>query len=268
MEQQGRAPADPGTRDDGTRAAGDPAAGGPAARARDAARRGAARARDRYDARDEAVRRRLGVRQEGHLARAVPPEVEDEARRQAGRPSDRVLTIPNALSVLRILLVPVFAWLLLGPGEPGWALGVLVASTVTDWLDGKIARAFDMGSRIGEYLDPMADRLLIIVAPVTFVLAGMLPWWIAAVLVARDVALAPTLLAYRARGVRPRVMYLGKAATFALMWAIPLYLASVAGWSFSPLFAPWASALLIWGAALYVWTGVLYVWRAVRTWRR
>lgn len=258
-DANGYRPGEPGERDDAGRRTGP---------ARDAARRGVARAVERWDAGDEAVRRSLGVRQEGHLARAIPPGLEEEAAGQKGSRSDRVFTIPNALSFLRILLVPVFAWLLLVPGKPGWALAVLVASTITDWLDGKIARAFDMGSKLGQYLDPAADRLLIIVAPVTFVLAGILPPWVAAVLVARDVVLAPTLLAYRSRGVQPKVMYLGKAATFALMWAIPFYLAAEAGWSFSGGFTPWAHALLIWGAALYLWTGVLYAWRAVLTLRR
>ncbi|MBV7295513.1 CDP-alcohol phosphatidyltransferase family protein [Corynebacterium sp. TAE3-ERU12] len=185
----------------------------------------------------------------------------DIAEQQADVPSERVITLPNALSMLRIVLVPVYVWLLLGPGDYGAALAVMMLSAFTDWLDGKIARVFNMTSKLGHYLDPAADRLFIMVTPVVFVMIGILPWWVAALLIGRDVVLAPTMLVYRNRS-RGEVLYLGKAATFALMFAIPCYLLAEAGWSFSPWFSPWADALMVWGTVLYLWTGLLYLGRA------
>lgn len=204
---------------------------------------------------------------DGHAARAVPPGMEPPGMKEqvTHHPAgyDRILTVPNVLSFLRILLVPVYAWFLIGPREFSWALAVVALSSVTDWLDGKIARIWGLTTRVGQYLDPAADRLFVLVTPICFAVAGVLDWgWVIA-LFARDVVLAPTLWVYRSRGVQPRVMYLGKAATFALMWAFPLYLAANTGWSFSGWFEPWAQALFAWGTALYIWTAVIYVYRAV-----
>ena len=209
---------------------------------------------------------------DGHTARAVPPGMEPPGMREqvtvhpAGY--SRILTVPNILSIVRICLVPIYAWFLIGPGEYGWALAIVAISSFTDWLDGKIARIWGLTTRIGQYLDPAADRLFILVTPICFAIAGLLSWWWVAVLFARDLILFPTMLIYRNRGIRPKVMYLGKAATFALMWAFPLYLASAAAWSFSHFFTPWARALFLWGTVLYLWTGVLYLYRAVLVSRR
>ena len=212
------------------------------------------------------VRRSLKNPRSGHSARAIPPGL-PEADIAAER-FNRVWTVPNMLSFLRILMVPVFAWLLIGPGHYGWALVLLAFSSITDWVDGKIARMFNLQTRLGQYLDPAADRLLVLVTPIAFVLVGILPLWAAIALICRDIALLPTLLVYRNRGMYSHVMYLGKAATFALLWAFPLYLAARAGWSFSSAFEPWAQSLMWWGIALYLWTGVLYVWKAVLVHRR
>ncbi|WP_018024148.1 CDP-alcohol phosphatidyltransferase family protein [Corynebacterium ulceribovis] len=211
-------------------------------------------------------RRTIKNPRSGHSARAIPPGL-PEADISAAR-FNRVWTVPNMLSFLRILLVPVFAWLLVGPGEYGWALALLAFSSVTDWVDGKIARMFNLQTKLGQYLDPAADRLLVLVTPIVFVVVGILPLWAAVALVLRDVLLAPTLLIYRRRNLDSHVMYLGKAATFALLWAFPLYLAARAGWSFSGWFEPWAQALMWWGIALYLWTGVLYIWKALLVQRR
>ena len=176
-----------------------------------------------------------------------------------------IVTVPNVISGLRILGVPLFLYLILGPQADGWALVVLLVSSATDWLDGKLARWLDQMSRFGALLDPMADRLYMIAIPIAFAARGIIPWWLVGVLLAREVLLAATLPVYRSRGLGPpEVHYLGKAATFALMIALPVMLA---GFGESPLAAvlfPWGWALMIWGVALYVWTGILYLLQAFR----
>lgn len=187
----------------------------------------------------------------------------------AGAWEDRWLTWPNALSVVRLAGVPLFLWLLLGPRWDLLALLVLVASGLTDWLDGKLARWLQQYSRIGELLDPAADRLYIIATLVAFVLRGIIPWWVAAILIGRDGVLALCLPLLRYYGfVPPDVHYLGKAATFCLMYAFPLLLVVRADFVPTELLRPVAYAFTCWGAALYVWAGGLYVIQvimAVRT---
>ena len=177
---------------------------------------------------------------------------------------DRVLTVPNALSVLRLLGVPLFLWLLLGPQTDGWAVVVLMVSGVTDWADGKLARVLGQSSRLGALLDPAADRLYIVATLVAFVLRDVVPLWIVAALVAREVVLGVVLLVLRRAGWPPlQVHYLGKAATFILLYAFPLLLlAAGTGW-LAPVVAPLAYALTVWGSALYLLAGVLYVVQAV-----
>ncbi len=109
----------------------------------------------------------------------------------AGR--DRIWTIPNLLSFLRLLGVPLFLYLLLVVQSDGWALVVLAVSAITDWADGKLARLLDQYSRLGELLDPAADRLYILAALVGFVVRGFIPWWVAVLIIGRDVLLAATL---------------------------------------------------------------------------
>lgn len=178
--------------------------------------------------------------------------------------SDRIITVPNALSVVRLLFIPLFLYLLLGPQADGWALTVLLLSGATDWLDGKLARALDQSSRLGALLDPLVDRLSVATTLVAFVIRGMIPWWVAVVLVARDLVLAGTMLVYRRRGLPPpEVIYLGKAATFVLMIALPVLLGSTGESSVAEVLSPIGYALLIWGTVLYVWTGALYFYKAV-----
>src|SRR5689334_9750564 len=141
-------------------------------------------------------------------------------------PPDRVLTIPNVLSVLRLVLVPVFLVLLLVAHKTGWAVAVLMFSGVSDWADGKIARLFDnQSSRLGALLDPAVDRIYMVVIPIALALAGVVPWWLVITLLGRDVVLATTLPLLRSRGLTALpVTYIGKAATFALMSGLPLVL--------------------------------------------
>ena len=175
-------------------------------------------------------------------------------------PSRRVLTVPNLLSLLRLAGVPLFLWLLLGPRADGWALVVLMVGGVTDWLDGKLARLLDQYSTLGALLDPAVDRLYILAALVALAVREVVPWWAVAVLVGRDLLLAACLPVLRARGYTPfRVTYLGKSATFLLLYAFPLLLLGVGT---SPL-APWARPLGYafggWGAGLYLYSGLLYL---------
>jgi CDP-diacylglycerol--glycerol-3-phosphate 3-phosphatidyltransferase len=177
---------------------------------------------------------------------------------------DRIWTLPNALSLLRLLGVPVFLWLLLGPEEDGWAVAILMVSGFTDWLDGKLARWLDQSSKLGALLDPAADRLYIVSTLVALALRGIVPIWLVAVLVGREVVLAVALLVLRRHGYPPlQVHYLGKAATLLLLYAFPgLLLADGSGW-LAIVIEPFAWAFTIWGTALYVLAGVLYLIQVV-----
>src|SRR5258707_2364361 len=179
----------------------------------------------------------------------------------AGDVRDRVLTVPNALSVLRLLLVPVFLYLLLVIDARGWAVGVLMFSGFSDWADGKIARLVaNQSSRLGALLDPAVDRIYMVAVPIALAIAGIVPWWIVAILLGRDVLLAATLPLLRSRGLSSLpVSYVGKAATFALMSGFPLVLLGQwdALWSRVSLACGWA--FLIWGMAMYLWSAVLYL---------
>lgn len=181
----------------------------------------------------------------------------------AGEPSDAVVTIPNALSVARLIGVPVYLWLILGPHADAAALGILAASGASDYLDGKIARWLRQTSRLGVLLDPAADRLYVFATVLSFVIRDIIPWWLAAILFAREAVLALCLPILRRHGYGPPpVHYLGKAATFCLMYAFPLLLlAGILGGTGEEVTRPIGWAFAIWGSALYVWSGALYVWQ-------
>jgi cardiolipin synthase (CMP-forming) len=200
---------------------------------------------------------------------AGPPAPSAPASAAAGAPGrladreelpDRVWTLPNALSVLRLLGVPLFLWLLLGPHADGWAIAVLVLSGISDWADGKLARLLDQSSRLGALLDPAADRLYIVATLVALALRSVVPLWLVAVLVGRELVLGLALLVLRHHGYPPlQVHYLGKAATFLLLYAFPCLLLAGAASSVAPVVAPIAWALTIWGTALYLLAGLFYI---------
>ncbi|WP_067542039.1 CDP-alcohol phosphatidyltransferase family protein [Nocardia crassostreae] len=178
--------------------------------------------------------------------------------------SDRIFTVPNALSVLRLIGVPVFLWLLLVEKADGWAFALLVVSGVTDFLDGKLARLLDQSSKLGAILDPLVDRLYLLATLGGFLIRGILPWWVVLVLVGRDLILTLLLPVYKRRDLPPpEVIYLGKAATFALMSALPWLLAGQMDWAAAGFGRAFGGAFLIWGTAVYVWTGILYAGKAV-----
>jgi cardiolipin synthase len=172
---------------------------------------------------------------------------------------DRVLTIPNALSLLRLLLVPVFFWLILG-GQDVWALVVLMASGISDYLDGTLARRWRQVSRMGQLLDPAADRLYIVSTLLGLALRDIIPWWLVIVLVGRDLLLAVTIPILARHGYGPLpVHFLGKAATFCLLYAFPLLLLADLGGGVAAVARPIAWAFAWWGIALYWWAAWLYL---------
>lgn len=178
--------------------------------------------------------------------------------------SSRVWTVPNILSFLRLALVPVFLWLII-VGQDGWALLVLVVSSLTDYLDGVIARRFRQITRLGQLLDPAADRLFIFAALIGLTVRGILPWWLAAVIIGRDVVLLVLgiLLANHGYGPLP-VHHLGKVATFALFYALPILMIGQAFPDARGVTDPIGWAFAIWGAFLYWWAGMIYLVETVR----
>jgi len=176
--------------------------------------------------------------------------------------TDRVLTVPNALSALRLLGVPLFLWLILS-GDDGWALVVLALSGVSDYLDGKIARRFHLVSRVGQLLDPIADRLYIVATLLGMAWRDIIPWWIVAVLLLREVFMAGLLLALQRVGqIGLPVHFVGKAATLNLLYAFPIILLGqtpglVGAWA---LPIGWAFAW--WGIVLYWVAAALYAVQA------
>jgi cardiolipin synthase len=191
----------------------------------------------------------------GTGAGAGPPPVDRQA--------DRVVTLPNALSALRLALVPVFFWLVLSHRD-GWALVVLFVSGLTDYLDGVLARRFNQVSRLGQLLDPAADRLYILATLVGLAWRGVVPWWLLALIVGRDVLLSFTIPALARYGYGPLpVHFLGKAATFCLLYAFPLLLLAEIGGPVSGPARAFGWAFAWWGVGLYWWAGWLYL-RQVR----
>ena len=181
-------------------------------------------------------------------------------------PQSRIVTIPNAISMARLAGVPVFLWLVLGPRSQtgdAWAVVLLILAAASDWLDGKIARALNQQSRLGQVLDPAADRLYIVSTIVALAIRSIIPWWLVALLAARELVLAVALLALRSRGYGPlQVSFLGKAATLCLFYAFPLlFLGSHQG-VFAELTRVVGWAMAIWGTALYWCAAGLYLIQA------
>jgi len=184
--------------------------------------------------------------------------------------SSRILTIPNALTILRALGIPLFLYVYLHLHHPLLSFWILGLGAVTDYLDGKLARALHQESKLGAALDPAIDRLYIVSTIIALAIQSVIPWWIVVTLVARDLVLAIILAGYRkVTGQLFIVTYLGKAATFNLLYAFPMLLLSgptgvpriwgIFGWAF-----------VIWGIGLYLLTGFQYaaLGLASTIWRR
>ena len=174
----------------------------------------------------------------------------------------RVWTIPNALSAARLLGVPLFLWLVLGPESDGWALVVLMVSGATDYADGYLARRLNQTTVLGQILDPVADRLYILAVVVGLALRDVIPWWLAISLPLRDALMWGLVPLLRTRGYSSLpVHFLGKAATFNLLYAFPLLLLGDRDGTVATLAQPFGWALALWGIGLYWWAGVLYAWQ-------
>jgi len=173
--------------------------------------------------------------------------------------SSSVISVPNALTFLRFLGIPLFIYLTLSVEADGWAIVVLAVGGATDYFDGKIARAWNQTSRFGELADPAIDRLYILAILIVFLIRDIIPTWMILIIVGRDIILGLITIIMSRKGIPPfTVTYLGKAATFNLMYAFPFLLlaqsegvvgtiAFILGWSFA-----------IWGIALYISTGISY----------
>ncbi len=176
------------------------------------------------------------------------------------------LTIPNALTALRGLGVPLFIWLALAQRSDGWAILVLAIGGVTDYLDGKLARAWNQTSRFGELADPFIDRIYIVATLVVLYIREAIPFWIIVALLGRDLALAAVTLVLTRKGQPPlQVTYLGKAATFNLLYAFPFLLLALSDSWYGTLAYIFGWAFALWGVALYLFTGVSYFRTAMKS---
>jgi cardiolipin synthase len=173
-----------------------------------------------------------------------------------------IWTLPNAISLLRLLGVPLFLWLVLGPQADVLALLLLMLSGVTDWLDGWLARRLHQTSKLGEILDPVADRLYILAVVVGLAVRDIIPWWVALILPARDAFLWCLVPFLRTRGYSALpVHFLGKAATFNLLYAFPLLFIGDGTGTVATLGKVFGWAFAVWGIGLYWWAGLLYAWQ-------
>lgn len=177
-----------------------------------------------------------------------------------------IATWPNALTGLRALGIPLFIYLALGPEADGWAIVVLAVGGATDYFDGKLARALGQESKLGEILDPTIDRLYIVSTLIVLYMRGAIPLWLIVTLVARDVVLAVVALVLNAKGKPPlKVTFIGKAATFNLLYAFPFLLLALSDTLIGEMAFILGWAFAIWGVALYVTTGVSYFLTAMKT---
>lgn len=172
--------------------------------------------------------------------------------------SNRIWTVPNALSLLRLLGVPLFFLLILAEYD-WWALAVLMIAGFTDYLDGKLARMLGQTSKLGQMLDPAADRLYILATILALAMRDIIPWWLVWILLARELfilCLGPIL--QRHRLPLPPVSFIGKSATFNLIYAFPLVLLGEQAGAVGDVARPLGWAFVWWGTALYWVAGIMY----------
>jgi len=177
---------------------------------------------------------------------------------------DRIVTWPNALSAARLLGVPVFLWLVIGPRTATTdliAAGILGLAGITDWLDGKLARMLNQQSRLGQILDPAADRLYIAATIIALAVRGIIPWWLFAAIAGRELIVGVALLVLQRRTVYGalQVSFVGKAATLCLMYAFPLLFLGAHSGTAAEVVRVLGWAFAIWGTALYWWSAMLYL---------
>ncbi len=162
---------------------------------------------------------------------------------------DRLLTLPNLITLIRLLCIPLFLWLLFGADERLYAAGLLAVLGSTDWVDGYVARHFGQVSTFGKVFDPTVDRLLLIVAVLAIIIDGSVPLWFGWIVVIREVLLSAFVVTIMALGSeRMDVTWFGKAGTFGMMVAFPAFLAS----NDTGLSDTWVTIfeVIAWGAAI------------------
>jgi len=177
---------------------------------------------------------------------------------------DRIVTWPNALSAARLLSVPVFLWLVIGPRTATSdliAAGILGLAGITDWLDGKLARMLNQQSRLGQLLDPAADRLFIAATIIALAVRGIIPWWLFGAIAGRELIVGVALLVLQRRTVYGalQVSFVGKVATLCLMYAFPLLFLGAHSGTVAEVVRVLGWAFAIWGIALYWWAAMLYL---------
>ena len=178
-------------------------------------------------------------------------------------PRSEIFTLPNVITGVRALGIPVFLYTYLVLNNVGLSLFVLIVGALSDYIDGKVARYLNQETALGAALDPAIDRAYILATIVALLIKEKIPWWLVLILIGRDLWLAALLLMRRAlkQGVF-EVTFLGKAATFNLLYAFPFFLVAggsglsnlltIAGWTFA-----------IWGVGLYLITGAQYTYIAL-----
>ena len=172
--------------------------------------------------------------------------------------------MPNVLSFIRLALVPVFLVFVIS-GQDFLALAVLIFSSLTDFLDGVLARRLNQVTRLGQLLDPAADRLFIFAALIGLTLRGIVPWWLVAIIVGRDVLLLVMGITLANFGYGPLPVHrLGKIATFCLFYALPILMIGQAFPAAAAFSAPVGWAFALWGAFLYWWAGAIYTVETLR----
>jgi cardiolipin synthase (CMP-forming) len=170
---------------------------------------------------------------------------------------DRILTIPNLITAIRLACLPVFLWLLFVEENRAAAGWLLAAVGVTDFLDGYIARHFHQESNLGKVLDPVADRLVFIVGGAAILIDGSVPTWFAVIVLVRELLVSGATLVLAAMGARRiDVTWYGKAGTFFLLIAFPLFLAAESSLDW---WQGWAWIAGIPGLVLSLYAAVLYV---------
>ena len=176
------------------------------------------------------------------------------------------LTIPNALTFLRGLGVPLFIALALSRKADGWAILVLAIGGITDYFDGKLARMWNQTSRFGELADPFIDRIYIIATLIVLTMRHAIPLWVILLLLGRDAVLGVMTILLTRKGQPPlQVTYIGKAATFNLLYAFPFLLLALSDSWIGTLAFILGWAFTIWGTVLYLVTGVSYFLTALKS---
>ncbi|MFV0634174.1 CDP-alcohol phosphatidyltransferase family protein [Demequina sp.] len=181
-------------------------------------------------------------------------QVEEKASVERDEPVlANVWTVPNIVSFVRIGLIVVFGWLLIA-GEDLWAIIVLALAGISDFLDGFLARRWHQVTQLGRLLDPAADRLLTAVVVVGFAIRGIIPWWLVAILLSRDLMVAIALVIGQAKGLKPpEVSFIGKTATAMLYVVLPVAFLAFERWDgihAGAVIATYIAAGLYWAAGL------------------